>query len=43
MFCEILHTYLAALKKFLFAAARAMLPERIPTATMLTVASQSQS
>ena len=44
MLCEILHTdftKMAALHKFLFAAA--MLPERIPTATMLTAASQSHS
>ena len=44
IFCEILHTdftEMAALQKFQFAAA--MLSERIPTATMLTAASQSQS
>ena len=44
MFCEIMHTDftgMAALQKFLFAAA--MLPARIPTATMFTAASRSQS
>ena len=44
IFCEILHTdftEMAALRKILFAAA--MLPERIPTAAMLTAASRSQS
>ena len=42
--CEILHTdftEMAALQKFWFAAA--MLPESIPTATMLTAASQLES
>ena len=44
MFCEILHTNfleIVALRKFQFATA--MLSERIPTATMLTAASRSQS
>ena len=42
--CEILHTdftEMAELQKFWFAAA--MLPESIPTATMLTAASQLES
>ena len=46
IFCEILHTdftKMAALQKFRFAAAIMMLPERIPTATMLTASSRSQS
>ena len=44
MLCEILYTdftEMAALQKFQFAAA--MLSERIPTVTMLTATSQSQS
>ena len=44
LFCDILQadfTEMAALRKFLFAAA--MLPEHTPTATMLTAVSRSQS